>query len=119
MTAETPRTDERATLTEAEREGFRRNLRQNLGHRAFVIEDTMVGHVERIVTARLAAAVARAESAEAKVAAAETLRDELIALPKEPGDSVFAQGYVAGSNEAGYFLRAALTSAPTEEADRG
>lgn len=62
--AETPRADERATLTEAERDDFRRNLRQNLGYRAFVIEDTMVGHVERIVTDRLAAAVARAEAAE-------------------------------------------------------
>lgn len=37
------------------REDFRANLRQNLGYRAWVIEDTMVGHVERILSDRLAA----------------------------------------------------------------
>ena len=47
----TPETDVR--LTEAERDYFRGNLRQNLGYRAWVVEDAMLGHVERIVAERV------------------------------------------------------------------
>lgn len=41
-----------AGLTDEQKDDFRRQLRQNLGYRAFVIEDTMVSHVERILAAR-------------------------------------------------------------------
>jgi hypothetical protein len=51
--AESPRAD--VELTEAERDYFKANLRANLGYRAYVIEDTMVRHVERILADRLAA----------------------------------------------------------------
>lgn len=63
MSAETspPKVEIAQILTEAERDDFRANLRQNLGYRAWVIEDTMLGHVERIVAARLAGVIALAD----------------------------------------------------------
>jgi hypothetical protein len=56
---ESPRAD--VELTEAERDYFKANLRANLGYRAYVIEDTMVRHVERILADRLAAVQAERE----------------------------------------------------------
>ena len=103
MTAETPRTDERTTLTEADWDALTEASFRG-GSAAWRAE------IERILTDRLAAAVARAEAAEAKVAAALALCGDYAVFAdfgEPPNEDV-----VAGVREAD--LLAALGSATTE-----
>ena len=111
--AETPRTDERATLSEAERETARLWLYAHNGDEGGGLGGLwqMVG---RILTDRLAAAVARAEAAEAKVAAVEALAHEWEGWAARQSTT-----RIDAFRDAAEHVRAALGSAATEEADRG
>jgi hypothetical protein len=71
-----PETDVR--LTDAERDYFRGNLRQNLGYRAWVIEDTMLGHVERIVAERVRVVEGERDAARAELRAESRRADKAV-----------------------------------------
>jgi hypothetical protein len=123
-----PETDVR--LTDAERDYFRGNLRQNLGYRAWVIEDTMLGHVERIVAERVRVVegerdAARAEVAEVRYELGDALTTLETALMGTPSNGcawsvVGAPACHAGTREHSFWCRHCLvrsTAALTARAE--
>lgn len=109
--AEAPRTDERATCGDRWNE---MTCTLPAGHTGMHIDERVFGSVESPAD-RLAAAVTRAEAAEAKVAAVDGLVRNWARLAGQACDPDTREWLTATVTS----LHTALGSATTEEADRG